>query len=156
MCRHKKGMTDSHQSLTVLTAQTLRLAARLQARGNTIAATEGLSAPRWQLMGVIAAEPLTVAEIARRLEVARQGIQRLVDEMVRENLVELRDNPAHQKSRLVALTVDGWRTRDRLAGARDEWMNELNAALAGEGVSHDDILRATETLKTVRRLIRFE
>lgn len=121
-----------------------------------IAATEGLTAPRWQLMGVISAEPLTVAEIARRLEVARQGIQRLVDEMVRENLVEFRGNPAHRTSRLVALTARGQQIRDRLADARDRWMDDLTSALADEEVSHDDILRTTEILKTVRRLIRSE
>lgn len=54
-----------------------------------------------------AAGPRTVPDIARRKSVTRQHIQLLVDELAKAELVELRANPAHQRSPLVALTRKG-------------------------------------------------
>lgn len=51
--------------------------------------------------------PQPVPQIARSLWLSRQFVQRLVDEAVALGLVELRPNPAHRRSRLVALTAAG-------------------------------------------------
>lgn len=53
--------------------------------------------------------PLTAPSIARRLYVTRQGVQALVDHGKALGLLETRDNPAHRRSHLVALTPAGER-----------------------------------------------
>lgn len=50
---------------------------------------------------------LTVPQLARALFITRQAIQTVVDEAHDLGLVELRDNPAHQRSRLVVLSEAG-------------------------------------------------
>ena len=59
------------------------------------------------MIEALAGGPRTVPDIARRKSVTRQHIQLLVDELVEAELVELRPNPAHQRSPLVALTRRG-------------------------------------------------
>ena len=60
--------------------------------------------------------PTPVPRIARSRGVSRQHIQTIVNELLHEGLVELRDNPAHRRSCLVALTAAGHAT---IAGIRD-------------------------------------
>jgi DNA-binding MarR family transcriptional regulator len=50
---------------------------------------------------------MTVADIARSWDVSRQYIQKLVNDMVKDDLVEMVDNPKHKKSKLVTLTEKG-------------------------------------------------
>lgn len=51
--------------------------------------------------------PLTVPQIARMRPVSRQRMQKLTDQLIGEGLVELIDNPRHQRSKLVKLTAAG-------------------------------------------------
>ncbi|HEX5510917.1 MAG TPA: MarR family transcriptional regulator [Actinomycetales bacterium] len=51
--------------------------------------------------------PRTVPQMARTLGVARQSVQRLVDEAVSLGYLATVDNPEHRRSRLVALTDSG-------------------------------------------------
>jgi DNA-binding MarR family transcriptional regulator len=51
--------------------------------------------------------PQTVPRLARTRPVARQRIQRLADELAAAGLVRFEANPAHRRSRLLALTPSG-------------------------------------------------
>ncbi len=51
--------------------------------------------------------PLTVPQIARMRPTSRQRMQRLADELAADGLVKFIDNPKHQRSKLVQLTVKG-------------------------------------------------
>lgn len=51
--------------------------------------------------------PATVPQIARDLFITRQGVQTVVDEARGLGFVELHDNPAHRRSRLVTLSASG-------------------------------------------------
>jgi DNA-binding MarR family transcriptional regulator len=55
-----------------------------------------------------------VPEIARARGVTRQHIQVGVDELAAAGLVELVDNPAHRRSRLVTTTTAGVETIERM------------------------------------------
>jgi DNA-binding MarR family transcriptional regulator len=92
--------------------------------------------------------PTPVPRIARSRGVSRQHIQTIVNELLDEGLVELRDNPAHRRSCLVALTAVGDAT---IAGIRD-----IERSALGDAFSDIDtaaVRVATETLRTVRRRI---
>jgi DNA-binding MarR family transcriptional regulator len=92
--------------------------------------------------------PTPVPGIARSRGVSRQHIQTIVNELLVEGLVELRDNPAHRRSCLVALTAAGDAT---IAGIRD-----TERTVLGDTFSDLDaaaVLSATETLRAVRRRI---
>ena len=76
--------------------------------GEDIAALAGQTQARWQTLWTIGNSDLrTVPQVARRMGVSRQNVQRLVSEMVAEGLVELRPNPDHKTSPHVALADAG-------------------------------------------------
>lgn len=88
--------------------------------------------------------PLTVPQIAQMRPTSRQRMQRLADELLEEDLVELIDNPMHQRSKLLRLTPKG-----------DKRYRELNerllliASTLGVELSEADI---RNTLLTVQHL----
>lgn len=58
--------------------------------------------------------PRTVPQIARARGVARQRIQKIVDEAHAAELVRFRDNPDHKRSRIVVLTREGSNAFERI------------------------------------------
>jgi DNA-binding MarR family transcriptional regulator len=56
----------------------------------------------------------TVPEMARARPVARQYMQRIVNELTEDGLVEAVENPAHKRSSLIQLTVKGKRQLDEM------------------------------------------
>jgi len=75
--------------------------------------------------------PATVPQIARAKHHRRQSIQEIVDTLQERCLVFLRDNPAHGRSRLVAISAQG---RDVLCAIfeREDALLETIAADCGE------------------------
>ncbi|MBB3602126.1 DNA-binding MarR family transcriptional regulator [Mycolicibacterium sp. BK556] len=93
--------------MALLVADVYELAGLLRRSGEALAAREGQTQARWQLLSVISDEALTVPQAARRLGVTRQAVQRVANELVSEGLVDLGDNPDHQTSSLLSLTDHG-------------------------------------------------
>jgi DNA-binding MarR family transcriptional regulator len=85
--------------------------------------------------------PQTVPDLGRELLVTRQGVQKVVDDGVRLGHLELRDNPAHARSRLVALTGHG---RTVLADLQRAEAANLEAATTG--IDPEDLARCAEVL----------
>ncbi len=87
--------------------------------------------PRWTigLWGLLRSikidGPRTVPQIARARGLARQQIQKLVDDAEAEGLVRFRQNPDHKRSRIVALTRDGRATFERIDGTIREAAQEM-------------------------------
>jgi DNA-binding MarR family transcriptional regulator len=70
-----------------------------------------------------------VAEVARRLGQARQGVQRVADLLVSDGLAAYEDNPRHRRARLLRITSKGLRTLRRIQEAQREWADRLGAEL---------------------------
>jgi DNA-binding MarR family transcriptional regulator len=77
------------------------LAAQLHGQGELTAGRRGI------LRGLDRLGPQTVPQMARARPVSRQHIQMEVNQLGAEGLVELIDNIAHKRSRLVRLTPKG-------------------------------------------------
>jgi DNA-binding MarR family transcriptional regulator len=92
--------------------------------------------------------PTPVPHIARSRGVSRQHIQTIVNDLLDEGLVDLRDNPAHRRSCFVALTAAGDAT---ITGVRDTERTALADAFSD--VDTAAVRVATETLRAVRRRI---
>ena len=67
------------------------------------------------LLRSVGASPMTVSELAERLEISKQGAGQIVDDMERRGYVERRPDPTDRRARLLYLTARG---RDALAAAR--------------------------------------
>ncbi|AFE13246.1 hypothetical protein MRGA423_12520 [Mycobacterium tuberculosis RGTB423] len=92
-----------------LVADVFELAGLLRRSGEVVAAREGHTQARWQLLSVVSDRALTVPQAARRLGVTRQGVQRVANDLVVCGLAELRHNPDHRTSPLLVLTENGRR-----------------------------------------------
>lgn len=110
----------------------------------------GLSVGMRAVLEVLAERgPATVPSIGERLDLARQGVQRHVDDLARLGYVETRPNPAHRRSVLVALTGSGAEVIDRV---RNEELRHL-AAIAPE-CTRAEIATAHKVLRALSRDVR--
>src|SRR2546430_4690588 len=111
-----------------------RLHGRLPAAGDRLVSDLGLTSARWQVMGAIAhaPSPQPVAWLARSMGLNRQGVQRIVNEMREDDLVELRPNPHHRRAHLVALTKHGEKAYAAASRLQTPWANALAKGLDGE------------------------
>lgn len=76
-------------------------------QGEAMAAQAGQTQARWQVMWIVATGDLTVPQVARRLGISRQGVQRVASELSADGVLELVDNPDHKTSPLLRLTDRG-------------------------------------------------
>jgi DNA-binding MarR family transcriptional regulator len=134
--------TPAGAALSDLVLDVFRLSSRMLAVGDRLVADLGLTSARWQILGsIVAAErPQPVAWLARDLGGNRQNVQRIVNDLEAEGLVEFQPNPHHRRAQLVAMTEKGRKAFDAAMRLQARWSNEL-----AEGLSLKDI----ETTRTV-------
>jgi len=101
------GLSPGGWAFSELLVEVFRVNGLLLAAGDGLARPAGLTSARWQVLGVIDHEPATVAHVARTMGLTRQTVQQTADALARDRLVELVDNPAHRRARLMALTDSG-------------------------------------------------
>ena len=115
-------MTDHNttNALDALSFAIFRVHGALIAMGDQIGAPYGLTSARWQVMGTVqlAGQPQTVAYIARSMSLSRQAVQRVVNDLEVIGMIEMLDNPAHKRARLVAITHAGALAYDQIIA---EW-----------------------------------
>jgi DNA-binding MarR family transcriptional regulator len=75
---------------------------------------------------------MSVADAARTLGLARQGVQRIADLLEAEGLIAYRDNPAHQRAKLMTLTARGNAVLDEITARQAVWANALGAEMGEE------------------------
>jgi DNA-binding MarR family transcriptional regulator len=130
----------------LLIADVYELAGTSRRTSDLLAAELGQTAARWHVMSVISVAACTVPEIAHRLGLARQSVQRVVDDLATTRMVELLPNPMHARSPRVALTKAGARTLEQLFAASDRDRAEL---LDRAGVSAKQLAAARSTLHSL-------
>src|SRR6185437_7606269 len=91
--------------LTELIIPVIRLEALFSRAGEAIAETGGQTLARWLTLEMVVGQPATVAQVARRLNLTRQSVQRIADLLENDGLTQYVDNPAHQTSKLVRITA---------------------------------------------------
>src|SRR5262245_53377665 len=121
--------TTASRVLTELILEVFRLNGGLLAAGDTLTRPAGQTSGRWQVLGALDGENLTVAEIGRRMGLTRQSVQRTTDLLEGAGLVSYIDNPAHQRAQLATLTPRGRATLDAITSRQIAWANRVAARL---------------------------
>ncbi len=123
--------TPEGQAATEVVLRTFRANGLFLAAGDLIAAEEGLTSARWQVLGALAlaSQPLTVPQIARRMGLTRQSVQASVNRLIVDALVETERNPDHRRSPLIRLTELGTQKFEAMQRRQAVWINELAAGL---------------------------
>ncbi len=144
----KVKRTPAGAALTDLILDLFRLNSRVLAAGDRLVAPVGLTSARWSILGAIveADRPQPVAWLARDLGAHRQNVQRIVNELHEEGLVEFEANPHHQRAQLVILTSKGRRAFEAAMNLQTPWVNKLS-----EGLSVKDIETVHRVITAVRK-----
>jgi DNA-binding MarR family transcriptional regulator len=116
--------------LPLIVADIYELAGRLRDHGERIAEAVGQTQARWQVMSAASPDPKTVPQIARRLGVSRQNVQRIADLLVEESWASFETNPDHRASPYLVLNPRGRDALDRLTKAADSHHARLSRKLA--------------------------
>jgi DNA-binding MarR family transcriptional regulator len=140
-------VTDSaRRALPLLIADLFEAAGAARRSGEAIAATEGQTQARWQLLSVISEGDWTVAHAARRLGITRQAVQRTTDELLAAGMAVAEANPNHQRSPLIRPTADGRAALARISERAERWHAEL-----AEGLDAEDVETARRVLQALSR-----
>lgn len=129
---------------TELILEVFRLNGRLLAAGDGLVADIGLTSARWQVLGAVAYSPApdSVSGLARGMGLTRQAVQRVVNDLVGLDLLELRLNPNHQRAPLVVFTAKGRAAYDQATDRQAPWVERLS-----EGVEAADLGLALRVLR---------
>lgn len=140
-------------ALTDLALTIFRVNNLLLTWGDRLVAPLGLTSARWQILGAIALADRSqpVAWLARDLGANRQNVQRIVNDLAREGMVEFQPNPHHKRAQLVVLTDKGRRTYDSAVNSYYPRADTL-----AEGLPVKDIKTTHRVLLTLRQRLEGE
>lgn len=127
---NKDGLQERAALVPLVVADVYQLAGQLRRDAERLARRIGQTQARWQVLSAASAEPATVAQIARRLGIARQNVQRVADLLLEERLARLEPNPHHKSSPFVVLTEAGRAALDKLTANAKAWHRELARELS--------------------------
>lgn len=95
---------------------------------------------------VLAAEPPTVARIARSLGYSRQAVQRVADALAKEGHVQYVDNPHHKTSRQLVATELGSQAYEQANQESAQWTARIS-----QGLDPESLVRTLSDLRQIRR-----
>lgn len=136
--------TDEGQAFTDIVLEVFRMNGRLIAFGDDLTAPFGLTSARWQIMGALAEGPAPAAHIARKMGLARQSVQRLVDILIRDGFVLTETNPHHRKAHLLRLSPAGNKRYESIMTAWSQIANSVAEACTAKQLN--------QILDTMRKL----
>ena len=141
-------MSQELDEYRLLVADVYELAGVSRRTSEQVARSQGLTAARWHIMSVVREEALSVSAVARRLGLARQSVQRVVDDLAASGHVRLDPDPTDRRAPRVTLTAAGQECVARLFAASEAGRD---AVLARAGVTAAAL---AEARRTVRALVR--
>jgi DNA-binding MarR family transcriptional regulator len=132
--------TPAGDAFTAVLDQVIGLTRRFTTVGEALAKPAGQTLARWLVLEAVQEEPATVAQIARTLHLARQGVQRLADVLVRDGLAAYENNPAHRRAKLLRLTPQGRTALRSIQTAQAAWADALGAKIGEAELRQASIL----------------
>jgi DNA-binding MarR family transcriptional regulator len=147
MARTARGSQDP---LWDLVQSIFRLNGFFLRAGERLTAEVGLTTVRWQVLGAVLHEPLTVSGIARDMGLTRQSVQRTADLLVEEGLCEYVPNPAHRRAKLLFATDHGLDSVRKLAPRVTAWSQRVRE-LVGDDVIDAATVSVKELLSALSR-----
>ena len=141
-------MTDAADALARFISVATRAQVALTAAGDEVVADLALSSAREQLLGALTAAvgPRTVSQLARDMDLTRQAVQRVADDLARAGLAAYADNPGHARAKLLEVTETGAAAYAEALRRKGLWLEGLAKGLPVAGL---DI--ATELLRLLGR-----
>lgn len=138
--------TAAGDAFTTLVVQVARLGGQFTAKGEELAVLGGQTLARWVVLDAAEDGPASVAQIARRLGMARQSVQRVADLLVRDGLAGYGDNPDHRRAKLLTPTARGRRALNTISTAQKAWADALGAE-----IGESELRKASVMIERIQR-----
>jgi DNA-binding MarR family transcriptional regulator len=138
--------TPRAELLRQLILDMLQLDGALRRRAEGMTAEQGQTPARWKVLTAAGCDVRTVPQIARRMGLTRQAVQRIANQLVEDGLAEFVDNPDHRASPILRLTDRGVAIDDAISDAHACWSNRIARRL--------DTRRMETALEAIRDLLR--
>lgn len=127
---HPPQLAEHDPPFQDLVLSVFHLSNVLSASGDRLVADLGLTSARWQVLGTLdAGAPRPVAWLARDLDLSRQNVQRIVNDLERDGFVAFQPNPHHRTAQLVTLTPKGDTVLASAAARAAPWAGNAAANL---------------------------
>jgi DNA-binding MarR family transcriptional regulator len=108
MAKQAVNRTAAGQAIEDLIIEIVATFFLLRAEGMRIGVVSSSGEGYWSVLRLLKVNGAqTVPQIARYRYVPRQSVQKLANEMLADGVIELVDNPAHKRSKLLRLTPKG-------------------------------------------------
>jgi len=130
--RADRARSPAGNALTDLIIRTFRLNGLFLAAAEHMARPAGLTAARWQVLGAVLREPLTISGAARAMGLTRQSVRRLADALVRDGMAEYADNPRHRRAKLLRPTQAGWDAIDVIRPLQHAFTHRVSEEMDAE------------------------
>jgi DNA-binding MarR family transcriptional regulator len=130
-----KDNRPSHDALNDFVLSVFRLNGFFLHAADRLTAGSGLTTARWQVLGAVLHEPLTVSSVARNMGLARQSVQRVADALVAEGLCEFLPNPAHRRAKLLTSTDRGLKSIQHLRPRVMAWSKRVRKLVDDEALT---------------------
>jgi DNA-binding MarR family transcriptional regulator len=141
-----KERSEAGKALFELGMEVVHTYFRLRAAAEKIGADTPAGAGSLGLLRSLAVDgPQPVPQLARERQVTRQHIQTMVNELAEQGLVEFTENPAHKRSKLVAISRRGETRLKELIEKIENAYEEVSA-----GMDPVEIRTATKILSELR------
>jgi DNA-binding MarR family transcriptional regulator len=138
--------TAASNAVTDLIRAVMRMNATVQKSGTRLMRGTGMTTARWQTLSELCAleKPVSVSELARYMGLTRQAVQRLVDGMASDGLLELSANSGNARAIHLHLTEAGKAAYEAALERKWSWTNTI-----AEGLEAEQIACAVGLLKAV-------
>ena len=137
---------SQEEAFSHLMQECFRINRRLVTAVGQLTNGSGITGAQWGVLGAFGGSDdlLTVAQAARRLGLARQGVQRVADLLEKKGLIEYRQNPNHQRAKLAQVTNEGRTLLNQLQERQSLW-----AKHAAGDLNIEQVEAATELVRRV-------
>ena len=105
----------------------------------------GQSMARWQVINTASSGEWTVPDIARRLGLRRQSVQRIAHALVDDNLASFAPNPDRRNSPYLHLTLQGSQTWASIAHSLEQRL-----VRSSTGIGRKQLKSTRQDLRTLR------
>ncbi len=138
---------SENQATNELIVEVFRLNGLLISTADKLVAKFGITGARWQVMGALVQTGglETVSRLARDMGLTRQSVQRVVNEMAADGLLEFEENPHHKRSKLVRMSKRGEQVFSSALEIQLPWVKELS-----DGISQKQLTEAKRVLEMIR------
>ncbi len=139
-------MHDRGDRYRLLMADVYELAGLSRRISGRDAARIGATGPQWQVLSVLDGGPATVPKLAQRLGMTRQGVQRVVNELMASGAARRHVDDGHLRSPRIELTSNGSRV---LAALWEATAPHRERVLAQADIGADELDSARTTIRLV-------